>query len=186
VATIFGEVRMSEIWVTSDTHFNHENILTFTDFSGNKVRNFSSVEEMNEIMIQRWNEVVKICDKIYHLGDVFFGQKTWIEANWKRLNGKKRLIVGNHDDIPYIVKQRMFEKVEMWRMFSEHNILLTHVPIHVSVLGERRFKGIPMTNIHGHIQSNESPSPLHRCVCVEHTDYRPVNIDELKVLEIKS
>lgn len=172
---------MSNIWVISDTHFNHKNILNFTDFSDKKVRDFSSVEEMNEIMIERWNECVKPGDKIYHLGDVFFGPKEWIEANWHRLNGKKRLIVGNHDDIPYIVEKRMFEKVDMWRMFSEFNILLTHVPIHESTLGERRFKDRPMINIHGHIHSNPSPSPLHRCVCVEHTDYRPINIDELKV-----
>lgn len=171
---------MSDIWVTSDTHFNHANILTFTDFAGNKVREFDSVEEMNEIMIQRWNENVKICDKIYHLGDVFFGPKSWIEQNWHRLNGKKRLIVGNHDNVPYIVEKRMFEKVDMWRMFSEFNLLLTHVPVHASVLGERRFKGSPMTNVHGHIHSNAAPEGQYRCVCVEQTDYRPVNIEVLR------
>lgn len=172
---------MSNIWVISDTHFNHANIMNFTDFSGNKVRDFASVEEMNETMIERWNEVVKPSDKIYHLGDVFFGPKSWIEANWHRLNGKKRLIVGNHDDIPYIVEKRMFEKVDMWRMFSELNILLTHVPVHNSTLYERRFKDIPMVNVHGHIHSNESPAGPYRCVCVEQTDYRPINIDELRI-----
>jgi len=172
---------MADIWVISDTHFNHANILNFTDFSGNKVRPFASVKEMNETMIERWNEVVKIGDKVYHLGDVFFGPKEWVEVNWNYLNGKKRLIVGNHDDIPYIVQQRMFEKVDMWRMFSEFNLLLTHVPVHESVLGERRFKGTPMTNVHGHIHSNPSPDGNYRCVCVEQIDYRPVNIDELRV-----
>jgi len=171
---------MSEIWITSDTHFNHANILTFTDFAGKKVREFASVEEMNEIMIQRWNENVKVCDKIYHLGDVFFGPKSWIEQNWKRLNGKKRLIVGNHDDISYIAEKRMFEKVEMWRMFTEFNLLLTHVPVHASVLGERRFSGVPMTNVFGHIHSNAAPEGNYRCVCVEQTDYRPVNIEVLR------
>ena len=171
---------MSEIFVISDTHFNHANILNFKDSHGNPVRPFSSVEEMNDVMIDRWNEVVKTSDKIYHLGDVFFGPKPWIEENWNRLNGKKRLIVGNHDDIPYIASHRMFEKIEMWRMFPEFNLLLTHVPVHGSVLGERRFKGIPMTNVHGHIHNNPSPDGTYRCVCVEQIDYRPINIDELK------
>ena len=176
---------MANIWVISDTHFNHANILNFTDYSGNKVRPFASVEEMNETMIERWNEVVKPGDKIYHLGDVFFGSKDWIENNWTRLNGKKRLIVGNHDDIPYIVGQRMFEKVDMWRMFTEFNILLTHVPVHNSTLYEKRFKKsdamLPMINVHGHIHSNASPVGPYQCVCVEQIDYRPINIEELRV-----
>jgi calcineurin-like phosphoesterase family protein len=176
---------MGDIWVISDTHFNHANILNFTDYSGNKVRPFASVEEMNETMIERWNEVVKPGDKIYHLGDVFFGSKDWIENNWSRLNGKKRLIVGNHDDIPYIVGQRMFEKVDMWRMFTEFNILLTHVPVHNSTLYEKRFKKsdamLPMKNVHGHIHSNASPVGPYHCVCVEQIDYRPINIEELRI-----
>jgi calcineurin-like phosphoesterase family protein len=175
---------LSDIWVTSDSHFNHKNILNFTDNEGRRVRSFNSVEEMNEVLIERWNEVVKPGDKIYHLGDVFFGPKSWIEQNWKRLNGKKRLIVGNHDDIEYIVQQRMFEKVVMWRMFTEFNLLLTHVPVNNSTLYERRFNNGPMTpmiNVHGHIHSNASPVGPYVCVCVEQTDYRPVNIQELRI-----
>lgn len=175
---------MPNIWVTSDTHFNHKNILNFTDYEGNKVRPFSSVEEMNEVLIERWNEVVKPGDKIYHLGDVFFGPKEWIEDNWHKLNGKKRLVVGNHDDILYIAQQRMFEKIELWRMFSEFNLLLTHVPVHNSTLYERRFKNapmLPMINVHGHIHSNASPAGPYVCACVEQTDYRPINIEELRV-----
>jgi calcineurin-like phosphoesterase family protein len=172
---------MSNIWLVSDTHINHQNILNFTDYSGNKVRPFSTVDEMNETMIERWNEVVKPGDKIYHLGDVFFGPKVWIEANWSRLNGKKRLIVGNHDNIPYIVEKRMFEKIDMWRMFTEFNILLTHVPVHNSTLYEHRFNKHPMQNVHGHIHTNASPAGPYRCVCVEQIDYRPINIDELRI-----
>jgi calcineurin-like phosphoesterase family protein len=177
---------MANIWVISDTHFNHANILNFKDYSGNKVRPFASVEEMNETMIERWNEVVKPGDKIYHLGDVFFGHIDWVVNNWHRLNGKKRLIVGNHDDIPTIVKRGMFEKVDMWRMFSEFNILLTHVPVHNSTLYEKRFKKgdaiLPIKNVHGHIHSNKSPEGPYVCACVEHIDYRPIHIDELRAM----
>ncbi|CAB4162396.1 COG4186 Predicted phosphoesterase or phosphohydrolase [uncultured Caudovirales phage] len=171
---------MTNIFVTSDTHFNHANILKFTDYSGNKVRDFSSVEEMNETLITRWNSVVKPGDKIYHLGDVFFGPKKWIEENWHRLNGRKRLIVGNHDDIPYMVNHRMFEKVDMWRMFSEYHLLLSHVPVHDSVLGERGKTNKKLINVHGHIHTNASPSPFHRNVSTEVTNYYPISIEELK------
>lgn len=179
---------MTDIWVTSDTHFNHKNILNFKDDSGNPVRNFSSVEEMNEIIIERWNEVVKPGDKIYHLGDVFFGHISWVVDNWHRLNGKKRLIVGNHDDIPNIVNRGMFEKVEMWRVFKEHNLLFTHVPVsHQSIFHDRVKHGKkPLTNVHGHIHNNMSPIGRYVNVCVEVTDYRPVHLDELiKIAKIE-
>jgi calcineurin-like phosphoesterase family protein len=170
-----------DIWITSDTHFNHKNILNFKDDKGNPVRSFSSVEEMNETMIDRWNECVKPGDKIYHLGDVFFGHIDWIVNNWSRLNGKKRLIVGNHDDIPNIVKRGMFEKVDMWRVFSEHNLLLTHVPVsHQTIFHDRvMHKKMPLTNVHGHIHSNDSPHGRYFNACVEKTDYRPIHLDEL-------
>lgn len=172
---------MSNIWVTSDTHFNHKNILNFHDSEGKRVRNFSSVEEMNEVMIERWNSRVKPGDKIYHLGDVFFGPKEWIENNWSRLNGKKRLIVGNHDDIDYIVNARMFEKVSLWRRFDEFNLLFTHLPAAISTLFEGESRGKRLHNIFGHIHSNPAPAGPYTCVCVEQTDYYPVNIDELKI-----
>ena len=169
------------IWITSDTHFNHKNILNFKDDKGNSVRSFSSVDEMNETIIERWNEVVKPGDKIYHLGDVFFGNIDWITNNWRRLNGKKRLIVGNHDNITNIVKSGMFEKVQMWRMFEEHNLLFTHVPVsHQSIFHDRVVhKKKPLTNVHGHIHNNDSPNGRYLNVCVEKTDYRPINMNEL-------
>lgn len=172
---------MANIWITSDTHFNHAAILNFTDDEGKKVRSFTSVEEMNEVMIENWNKVVKPGDKIYHLGDVFFGDKQWIETNWKRLNGNKRLIVGNHDDIKYIVEKKMFQKVDLWRMFPEFNLLFTHVPVSSSTLMESRFRAKTMHNVHGHIHGNASPAGPYHCVCVEQTNYTPVNIEELKV-----
>ena len=51
---------MSDIWVISDTHFGHNNMLKFKDKNGDPIRpNFSSTEEMDEHMIERWNSVVK-------------------------------------------------------------------------------------------------------------------------------
>lgn len=164
---------MPDIWVTSDTHFNHSNILTFSDTVGKPVRPFSSVEEMNELMVDNWNRVVKPSDKIYHLGDVFFGAKDDFVKIWSRLNGRKRLIVGNHDDVKYLSQGNFFQKVYMWRIFKDHGITLTHVPIHETSLRDS------VINVHGHIHQNKSPTLRHRCVCVEHTNYTPVNLEEL-------
>ena len=66
---------MSNIWLISDTHFGHENILNFIDSrTGLKVRpGFANVDEMDECMVENWNSVVKKGDKVWHLGDVMFG-----------------------------------------------------------------------------------------------------------------
>lgn len=174
---------MSNIWVISDTHFNHTNILTFKKDDGvTPVRpGFNSLDDMNETIIQRWNEVVRTGDIVYHLGDVVFGQdkEGWLAKNMPRLNGKKRLIFGNHDEPKHFVGVGHFSKTMLWRMFTDFNILLTHVPVHPSTLGEHRFDGKTMLNVHGHIHHNTAPDGPYHCVCVEHTDYRPVNIEDL-------
>ena len=174
-----------DIWVISDTHFDHANILNFTDKVGKPTRNFADVEEMNETMIANWNSVVKPGDKVYHLGDVLFGNRKqeWMAKNFPRLNGQKRLIVGNHDNIKFHAAGGWWGKIDLWRMFPEFGLLLTHVPVHNSTLGEsHRFGDGPMTNVHGHIHQNASPTEFHRCVSVEQINYTPINIEELRVV----
>ena len=171
------------IWVISDTHFNHANILKFEDRVGKAVRGqFNSVEEMNEHMIQRWNEVVKPGDKVYHLGDVVFGNDKveWMNTHMPRLMGSKRLVFGNHDEPSHFVGKGHFQKTSLWRIFKEFNILLTHVPVHESTVMEGRGGSIrPMLNVHGHIHQNESPTKYHYNACVEMNNYTPINIEEL-------
>ncbi len=171
-----------DIWVTSDTHFNHVNILNFKDSVGKPVREFENVQEMNERMIYNWNSLVKPSDIVYHLGDVVFGlnKEDYLNKLVGRLYGRKRLILGNHDDPKHFVGKGLFQKVMMWRKFTEFGLLLTHVPVHESTLSETRFKNTKMKNVHGHIHQNKSPSPDHICVCVEQTDYKPINIEELR------
>ena len=146
-----------------------------------KTRPFSTTEEMDEALVDNWNSVVKPGDKVYHLGDVTFSSKeNYIKNIHNQLNGKKRLIVGNHDDVKFLAPY--FEKVMLWRMFPDWGLLMTHVPVHPSTLGENRFTGKQMINVHGHIHSNPSPEGPYKCVCVEqpHMNYTPINIEELR------
>lgn len=171
---------MADIWIISDTHFGHENILNFTDKNGEKFRKFHDVHHMNEHMIDQWNKMVKPQDKVYHLGDVYFGSREKAEEILKRLNGKKRLIVGNHDVVyGNNILHKYFQKIYMWRKWGDFGLLLTHVPVHESTLGESRFSGRQFINVHGHIHQNKSPEGPYKCVCVEHTDYMPVHIESL-------
>jgi calcineurin-like phosphoesterase family protein len=78
-------------WFTSDTHFGHAAILGYCR------RPFSSVEEMDQGLIQLWNAVVSRRDEVWHLGDFGYGPSDRMRSVFQRLNGKKRLIIGNHD-----------------------------------------------------------------------------------------
>jgi calcineurin-like phosphoesterase family protein len=172
------------IWLVSDTHWGHANILNFTDSeTGILVRpDFSCVQEMNEVMIERWNSVVRPGDKVYHLGDVVMGvdQEGWMKSNWPRLAGSKNLICGNHDDIKMLAKGGFFAKIYESRDLREFGLLLTHRPAHDSQLWDFN-RDRPMKSIHGHIHQRSSPSENHVNVSVELINYTPVNIEELRL-----
>ena len=167
------------IWISSDLHYNHANIIKFIDYKGNRTREFDNVDQMNECLIERHNSVVKPGDIYYCLGDVVFGDKEKFKKDWPKFNGSKRLIVGNHDDIPFLSSGSFFKKVLMWRMFPEYNLMLSHVPLHISSLYRGADHSAPMYNVHGHIHTMASPEGPYRCVCVEQTDYTPMNVEDL-------
>lgn len=80
------------IFFTSDLHLGHENVIHFEN------RPFRNAAEMNQILIANYNAVVQPTDTVYLLGDLSFHIPVE-EANEliSRLNGKKHLILGNHD-----------------------------------------------------------------------------------------
>ena len=161
------------IYVISDTHFGHGNIITYCN------RPFSNPKEMDEFMIDNWNNTVNDNDIVYHLGDVYFGEGA--KSLLPKLKGRKRLILGNHDDGKSKALQDNFQKITIWRMFPEFGLLLTHVPVHESTLGENP-KRPKMVNVHGHIHDKAAPSEKHINVSVEQINYTPINIEELRVV----
>lgn len=76
---------------TSDHHFYHHNIIKYCK------RPFNNVQEMNERMIQDWNNVVTPEDEVYYLGDFAFCRPDQAVEILDRLNGKKHITFGNHD-----------------------------------------------------------------------------------------
>lgn len=168
-----------DIWVISDTHLNHSNILSFTDENRNYIRPFSSVQEMNERILDRWNSVVKKGDIVYHLGDVTFGSKEDFKALWPKFNGSKRLVVGNHDDVKFLSSGGFFKKVTMWRVWSEYNMIFSHVPLHRSSLKNWTKFDSECLNVHGHIHHNRSPEGPYFNVSCEAVNYTPMHIEDL-------
>lgn len=96
------------IYFTSDLHFWHKNVIRYCS------RPFSTVEEMNEIMIKNWNDTVKPDDIVYCLGDFSLAMRP-VEAYTSRLNGVKYLVPGNHDFChSYHKKSRNKENRDKW------------------------------------------------------------------------
>lgn len=79
------------VYFTSDTHYGHHRVIEYSK------RPFTSIEAMNEAMVDRWNAVVKPGDLVYHLGDFALCNVEQAVAIARRLRGQKYLIFGNHD-----------------------------------------------------------------------------------------
>lgn len=82
---------MGKIWVTSDWHFCHSK-----DFLW-KPRGFNNQYEMNKIIIQKHNEIVKPEDDVYCLGDCMLNDNEMGLYCIKQLKGNIHIIRGNHD-----------------------------------------------------------------------------------------
>ena len=173
---------MSNTFLISDTHFGHANILTFKRDDGTPLRPFTSVEEMNETMVDNWNKVVRPSDKIYHMGDMGYVNATQFDSFMSRLNGTKVLIRGNHDDhLKLNQLAKHFKDVRAMHILDK--MLLTHIPIHPSSLGRWRI------NIHGHLHANivrhadtNAEDLRYLNVCVEHTNYTPIDFESVRSL----
>ncbi len=77
---------------TSDVHFGHRNVIGFCD------RPYANVEEMDAAIIKQWNSQVKPEDEVFFLGDFGVIKSKVLEDDLvNQLNGKKHLILGNHD-----------------------------------------------------------------------------------------
>jgi len=173
---------MSDIWVSSDQHLYHDNILKFKDRDTDlRIRpQFDNVTQMNDHILEMHNSVVKPGDIYYCLGDIMMGVHEDFKKLWPKFNGKKRLIVGNHDDIKFLASGGFFSKIQESRSFNEFGLLFTHRPAHESQMWDYK-KDLPMNNLHGHIHQNKSPSPRHINMSMEAIAYTPQNIDTLRI-----
>lgn len=137
----------------SDLHFGHYNIIKHAK------RPFKDVEEMNDHFYKMWNSTVKPTDTIICVGDITAMMDKAVDAAkvWLRLNGKKIVVSGNHD-------QKVLRKlsgavlhaanITLVEPLYEHRIgkdmvVVCHYPI--EYWNKRRY-GIP--HVHGHIHSN--------------------------------
>ncbi|MBF8984337.1 phosphoesterase [Lutibacter sp. B2] len=160
------------IYLTSDTHFNHDKIIDYEN------RPFDNVEEMNKILIENWNKTISNKDTIYHLGDFAWGCQEDIQKIGQQLNGYKILIIGNHDSSYSKTWWHNvgFNDVIDGGIILDDFYLLSHEPLYVN-------ENMPYINIHGHLHNNKMEGSQYYNVSVELHDYRPVLFDDLKKID---
>lgn len=161
-------------FAVSDPHFGHPGICKFTTNEGLPLRPWDDVAQMDEDMVEYWNETVRPEDKVYCLGDMAMRKRTL--AIMRRLNGDKVLIKGNHDIEHLKEYVRYFRDVRAYHVLNK--VLFSHIPIHPDC--QARFRG----QVHGHLHSNHimkdgQRDPWYLNICVEQTNFRPILLDEV-------
>lgn len=114
------------LWLTSDTHFNHANILKYCD------RPFRDVDHMNWTMVANWNNLVEAEDWVIHCGDVAMGRWPDARSPLSALVGHKVLLRGNHDGSKFVALYRELGWHVM-ESLSIGDVLMQHHPIEEDV-----------------------------------------------------
>lgn len=208
---------MADRFFCADPHFGHKGMVMFVA-GGKPIRPWGipvgkvtfdeldpevqadilrRTEEMDEAMVENWNRVVGPKDKVEVLGDVIIGRTA--RHTLGRLNGRKRLRMGNHDIFVKHNNQdyaEYFEEITAYKVFDD--LICSHIPLHPESVKERW-----KANVHGHLHTGrvmkqnplwfrwaydedadwgpEPPEeiidPRYLCVSMEHIDFTPISIE---------
>jgi calcineurin-like phosphoesterase family protein len=162
---------MIKTFLTADQHFGHEAILRY------EKRPFKDLNDMDNGLIRNWNNTVGKHDRVFVLGDFSLYDMKNTKEILKSLNGIKFLIMGNHDELD--IKSYVsagFETVYDYPIIIDEFWILSHEPLYVNA-------NMPYANIYGHVHTNTQYTdfgPQSFCVCVERTEYKPINFDIVK------
>lgn len=162
-----------DVWIWSDIHFGHRNIIKYTE----PHRPFSSPEEMDAALIYNYNSVVKQDDIVLWCGDITFKSVTATNDILRSLPGYKVWIVGNHDmdrkgNVHALAmnERHLSLPITIEKDGRTFQLLLTHYPL----------SNVPpgCINVHGHIHQHVA-TDKHINVCVEHTGCKPINLRDV-------
>lgn len=178
-------------WFTADLHFGHTNIITYSD------RPFSSVEEMNAAIIDRWNDTVAPDDAVFVLGDVCMGKIAETLPLCELLNGTKTLVPGNHDrcwtghrkvgpwpdryrDVGFFIEENQF-RMELRPGLVAH---VCHFPYVGDSHDTDRFDQHRPTDdgswlLHGHVHEKWRVNGKMINVGVDVWDFTPVSLEQI-------
>lgn len=183
---------MIKIFLSSDHHFGHSNILQYCR------RPFKDVNHMNTGLIDNWNAVVSPEDVVFYLGD--FSLSGDIYPYLSRLNGTKYLILGNHDKAfknKYVHKAlhagfKSVSRTMQWEI-SSLRLNLCHFPYkgsgdhtYIERYKEYRLKDTGQILLHGHshlppekkIRRTSKGALMYDCG-VDANNYFPVSLEQI-------
>ena len=173
---------MGEIFFTSDLHFCHDKEFLYGP------RGFKTIDEMNEVIVERWNSIVKPEDTVFVLGDLMLNDNEKALTYIKRLNGDLAVIWGNHDSearqqllyerCPAIVTMgyaQQFKRDKLTFYFS-------HYPTLTANFDDKHFSQ-HVISLHGHTHQKthwlQPANPFLYHVGMDSHNCTPVHIEEI-------
>jgi calcineurin-like phosphoesterase family protein len=160
----------SKVFFTSDQHFGHQGIIDSC------ARPFADTAEMDRFMIEAWNSVIQPTDTVWFLGDFAHRcEPEYARKVFAKLNGEKRLIVGNHDalvtDFPWTSKYIM----TTIHVDGQSSLFLCHYPM-------REWPGSHSGALHffGHSHSRMPSSRNAIDVGVDNVGFVPQSLPQLR------
>jgi calcineurin-like phosphoesterase family protein len=185
------------IFYTSDLHLGHKNILSYCN------RPYSSVEEMDQTLLDNYNSIVNPDDIVYFLGDIAMGDRQAGLELIKQFNGYRILIPGNHDYNHSMHKESIRDKwkpiyrdafnavIETWhpaQTWSDYKIKMSHFPGYITFSGDDKYSPwMPSLDdcdwlLCGHVHNSWQVIPEQHSinVGVDVHNYFPVSQDTLR------
>lgn len=175
-------------FITSDSHFGHAKILEY----GRK--GFINVDEMDRTIIKNWNDTVGPDDVVIHLGDFCLGQKERAPEYFHALNGRKYLLLGNHDNQATIdlftgassTPDRYLGEMYTLRGKKKNGIVLSHYALEV---WRNSQYGSWMLHGHSHDGLNTRPNAKRLDVGIDAAIRllgiaRPFSFEEVKAIMV--
>lgn len=155
-------------FVTSDLHFCHKNILKL----GNG-RPFSTIEEHDQALITNWNDAVNANDTVFILGDLCFCNDINIITDiFKKLNGQKHIVFGNHDRTKVLAALLKANIISSLRSYFEYSYITTtglkqkFIMMHYPILEWNGCIGGPNRNksihVYGHIHDTADYTEVYK------------------------
>lgn len=118
---------LDKTFLISDLHLGHTNIIKYCK------RPFNDIEEMNQVLIDNWNETVGD-NRVFFLGDMCYGPDGYTPRYWLCfLTGQIHYVKGSHDR--GMTLRTRLPRVRVARsvmlLAGGRKLLLIHNPKHV-------------------------------------------------------
>ena len=172
------------IYITSDFHFNHQKEFIY------EPRGFHSPEEMNEVLLENYNNIIKPEDEVYILGDLMLGGAVFHRQGLElisSLNGHLHLVRGNHDtNLRWAAYGELDNVVErensIYLAYKKYHFYLSHYPSMTSNYSDGKSLKSRTLNLCGHSHTKDPwlhwMTGSYHCE-VDANDNKPISIDEI-------